>query len=908
MTHRGKTPRHVSAKGSSFSSPHPEGQIIPRKPPRPLRRSWKRGLPPGEELRELAREYLLLQRELWPELVENGLLPEPTEQRLRAMVARFRQFFQSGTPIEEADPRWQNVGYIQPDGTRAKAKLACCYCRYSCDNSEPTSIRDQLRNILHTARAQGRFIPWELVFADYGVSGLDRSRRGYQLLQQAAWDGKLPVDTFYVDDFTRASRQVVEWIGLLAQAKKSGVRIVGASDGLDLLEGIGEVQVHFMGTYAAMQYKFIRERVFRGALGAVLRGTVLGRVPFGFAKRPLCDQHGQMLRKRNGRPVCELCIDPETAPVVREIFELYAHRGWSPGQIAKELNRRNIEGWNGRSSSTVRAILRNPVYLGVFIWNRRRTEYDPQTGKRTLVPNPRRQWVVRFRPELALVSLDLWRAARRRMAQARFRHPLTGRKASYNQIRPTTLLSGTLFCGYCGRELVLTRSGADFRSFYCRSAKDGGRFDCQLASTKGVHIVEACLFQFLLDHLLTEKAVDQLVEKANRLLAELARQPRPDVAPLERELKQLDRKLQKLIHLIEEQDDADACRSLCQRVKQLERQKAQVLQQLRKLRRQSAPPPPPLDREQMHKLLARLQQLLQQDLPRAAQVLRNLLGKVTVTQGDPPPGKRRPCWVLHFSPRLLRALAEVAEAHPDEFPDSVSTVNYLLRIWKNASPVELTVANMPRHMQLAARAQELQQQGVPERRLAKALGFSPGQLRQALFFASRGGGYPRLKKRSLVRRPSVHNAPYQGLAAEVAPLRRAGMSFRQIQAHLRQHRGQEVSVPTLERAWRFADPRAAQAAWEKDDHRAFPPEKLRELRRLLNQGVHTPAEIARLLGVSKVTVNRYRGYLQNPPWPGKDQDGYSLPTKSLAPSSTTATRATRPEAPRSAKPAPSRKK
>jgi len=121
-----ETPRNTPAKGSGFSSLRDDAQMISRTPPRRLRRSWQRGLPPDEELRELAREYLLLQRKLWPELEENGLLPEPAEQQLQEMVSQFRQSFQSGKPIEQADPRWENVMYIQPDGTRSKAKLACC--------------------------------------------------------------------------------------------------------------------------------------------------------------------------------------------------------------------------------------------------------------------------------------------------------------------------------------------------------------------------------------------------------------------------------------------------------------------------------------------------------------------------------------------------------------------------------------------------------------------------------------------------------------------------------------------------------------------------------------------------------------------------------------------------------------
>jgi hypothetical protein len=52
------------------------------------------------------------------------------------------------------------------------------YMRYSCDNSSPVSIIDQMVNCLDKARQEDRFIPWAYVFCDYSVSGLDASRRG----------------------------------------------------------------------------------------------------------------------------------------------------------------------------------------------------------------------------------------------------------------------------------------------------------------------------------------------------------------------------------------------------------------------------------------------------------------------------------------------------------------------------------------------------------------------------------------------------------------------------------------------------------------------------------------------------------------------------------------------------------
>ena len=58
------------------------------------------------------------------------------------------------------------------------SKLGGNYDRYSCDNSSPLSIIDQMVNCLDKARAEDRFIPWAYLFADYSITGLDASRQG----------------------------------------------------------------------------------------------------------------------------------------------------------------------------------------------------------------------------------------------------------------------------------------------------------------------------------------------------------------------------------------------------------------------------------------------------------------------------------------------------------------------------------------------------------------------------------------------------------------------------------------------------------------------------------------------------------------------------------------------------------
>jgi hypothetical protein len=52
--------------------------------------------PPDQELRQLAAEYLRLQRKHWPKLVKAGLLPDVKDDVVAAMVEDFKHRHRTG--------------------------------------------------------------------------------------------------------------------------------------------------------------------------------------------------------------------------------------------------------------------------------------------------------------------------------------------------------------------------------------------------------------------------------------------------------------------------------------------------------------------------------------------------------------------------------------------------------------------------------------------------------------------------------------------------------------------------------------------------------------------------------------------------------------------------------------------
>jgi DNA invertase Pin-like site-specific DNA recombinase len=143
-----------------------------------------------------------------------------------------------------------------------------------------------------------------------------------------------------------------------------------------------------------------------------------GRAPYGYRRR------GK--RSADGRPRVRLVIHRDEASVVMEIFELFAHGDAGLKAIAARLNRqdgppspvhvdpkRNVaRRW---APTTIRAMLRNPIYRGAMVWNRLdfATARIGGGGARL---RPQEEWVVRENAHRPIIAPDLWDATQRRFA------------------------------------------------------------------------------------------------------------------------------------------------------------------------------------------------------------------------------------------------------------------------------------------------------------------------------------------------------------------------------------------------------------------------------------------------------------------------------------------------------------
>lgn len=816
---------------------------LPRAPRRRRKAKEERGLPPDEELARLAAEYLQRQRKHWPELVKAGLLSEPSETIIRSMVDDFKARHR-GDPVDPA---------LAKLFLKYRLKLGGNYNRYSCDNSDPKSITDQMVKCLDKAHNEGRFIPWCYVFADYSVSGLDASRQGYIAYKELLVDENQPLDTTYIDDFSRASRNELEWWKLAAHSKQRNKRLIGASDDFDLSNPNWDIWVTVFGLLSRLFIRGLRQKVLRGMRGTARKGGSVGKPPLGFTLKLQRDQRGNILLGRNDRPKKEPCWDPATKDDAYRVFEWFAVQNRTPYWITKEFNRLKVDGWDGWTVAAIKKMLRNPAYIGVFVWNKTRREYDLDSERWVVVKNPRSEWEVYYNPKLAIIPMDWWRTTRRKLAATRRASRNTGRKPSRNEISATTLFSGALFCE-CKGEMKLIRSAGEYQQMGCLNGPIGAH-GCKLTSSKSVRVIEDSLLRYLRDTVLTDASLEALVTKANAIVEQEASKPPVDTAMWKAEARKKDAKIRKLVLRIEEEPDEKLCGAYHDRVKQLQKEVNELQARISEAEAHQRKKPQPVSLTTAKQYLADFRGTLNQDIPVAAEAIRTLTGPITIRQETIPGRKNGARWIATFGPDLARVLYLVAKGHGDRQFTFGSAPAVLPK-------VEVPIEKIPKYVTLAPLFKQEYDRGVSIETLAAVHHMSWQYAKEILHFAQTG---ERPQWRSARRTGRGQRTRYTEIAEEVVDLRdNQKMSFKKIAAKLR------VTPGTARRAYDHLRPEAVSAAVERGvaPHRGryshLGEEVYERIRQLLRDGNQPPA-IAAQVGCGTSTVYRVRREMRDEP-------------------------------------------
>jgi DNA invertase Pin-like site-specific DNA recombinase len=495
---------------------------------------------------------------------------------------------------------------------------------------ELTSVERQIAGAREWIASRG----WELVevFTDPGVSGaLFAGRPGFQHMLAAAERGEFECVVLYaLDRFGRDGRQTMEALHRLADL---GVAVWDFSTGqvVDLDSFEGRITATLRAEFAAQERERARKRTRDALRDRAAAGKPTGRVAFGY----------RAARDEEGNPSV---VPGPGAEVVREIFRRFA-TGEGFNTIARWLNTSGRPSPLGRvkwSSTTVRFVIRNPIYRGEKVWGVRAVVYGSKLGKPAEIARGKKAGVLREKgqkatrpgdwirtsvPQLRLIDPDTSARVDARLrelgdlyaqAKERGRAP---QKAHGHYL----LSGGMLICPQCGGNFE-ARHGTSWggRGVYVCGTRRRNPGVCSNKLVLPIVEMDAIVLHQLEDEVLSPRYINQLVSLVGD-------------APDETERLTADKtKLQVEIgRLLDSIAEGVPARTVAPKIKEREAQIAKLEVALRR------PRPVSINKMKLRPALeqktAEWREVLRGE-PRVARLLlRRLIGPITLWEDEPTP-------------------------------------------------------------------------------------------------------------------------------------------------------------------------------------------------------------------------------------------------------------------------------
>lgn len=226
---------------------------------------------------------------------------------------------------------------------------AAVYARYSSHRQGEQSIEGQLTEAYKYASERDMTIVQEYV--DRAQTGRNDNREQFQLMLADA--SKKMFDALIVWKTDRIGRNKEEIALNKYHLRKSGVKIHYIAEFIpDTPEGIIlESVIEGMAAYYSEQ---LSQNIRRGQRASASKAQCTG------GNRPLGYKTG---------PDKRFIIDPETAPTVKKVYDLYS-KGWTMTEIIRHLNEQGLRTLKGRpfTNNSLRTMLKNEKYIGIYTY------------------------------------------------------------------------------------------------------------------------------------------------------------------------------------------------------------------------------------------------------------------------------------------------------------------------------------------------------------------------------------------------------------------------------------------------------------------------------------------------------------------------------------------------------------
>jgi len=312
---------------------------------------------------------------------------------------------------------------------------AVAYARVSTESQadDELPITAQIDEIKRFAHARGYRIIES--FIDAGITGRIEERPEFSRLRKIISSGDAPFNAVIVWRSNRFARSARIAQGFRFLLEQKGIKLFSCTEP-ELNGSVGVLMNGILDAFNEFYSAQLGEDTFRGMIASAKAGYVQGGVsPYGLKRVQVVLDTGAIKKK--------YAINPQEAPTVREIYNLYANENKGLYQIARHLNTNGMFKRNGKEwdLATIHHILffNRQYYLGNTIFNRTKT-----LVKKRVTKKPAEEWIITENTHEAIIDKETSDKVDKQLKGAnkpRFQKVYEGHN----------LLNGLMFCGNCGR-------------------------------------------------------------------------------------------------------------------------------------------------------------------------------------------------------------------------------------------------------------------------------------------------------------------------------------------------------------------------------------------------------------------------------------------------------------------------
>jgi DNA invertase Pin-like site-specific DNA recombinase len=317
---------------------------------------------------------------------------------------------------------------------------------------------------------------------DLGKSGAStEDREGFQRLVSEVTLGHVGI--ILGVEMSRLARSCRDWYQLLEVCGLFGTLIADQDGVYDPTRYNDRLLLGLKGTMSEAELHILKQRLWEGKLAKARRGELWIPLPRGYVRQPsgavILDPDAQV------QQVVRLVFEKfEELGTVNAVLQYFVHHGVRLGKRLPGGPRKGELEWTRPNRATLQDQLKSPIYAGAYAYGRKQTDPRrrkpgrPYTG---ILVRPREEWHALIRDRLpAYISWEQYEAnlARLKSNRAVLKEVGAPREGS-------ALFAGLLYCGRCGRRMVVRYRGRNADpTFLCGQMMSGyGEEFCQSLSS-----------------------------------------------------------------------------------------------------------------------------------------------------------------------------------------------------------------------------------------------------------------------------------------------------------------------------------------------------------------------------------------------------------------------------------------